>query len=172
MIRLLKYCLTSLVLCYSQMAHAGSVEVTWSDPDEYTDIKPSSMHSRKSFQEHTFAQFEKYLNWLAEKKLPKDYVLKLTVTDLDLAGHVWWYGSSMEDVRIIKAPYIPRMSFGYQLLDDKKQVVKSGEEKLKHMSMSQHTILPVNMDNFKFEFNMLHRWFERDLLAEAQSSKT
>ena len=94
------------LLMASQVQGAANVEITWENPKEYADVKPSN-ESRKHFRERVFRKLDEHFVELAEK-LPDGQTLMVTVTDLDLAGQVWpasfvGFGNSGSDVRLIKA---------------------------------------------------------------------
>lgn len=138
------------------------VQIEWKDPKSYTDVRGANQ-SNKRFRENTFKKLEEYLEKLAAK-LPEGQNLKLTVTDVDLAGHVWpghMVGMNFSsDVRMVKRVDIPRMNFSYQLLDNSGGVIKEGEEKLKDMSFQDHINKHFNDDALRYEKKMLDDWFK------------
>lgn len=149
-----------LLLLSSANLFAAKLSLKWQNPEDYIDVKASLYESDEDFQSYTFEQFETFLNRLA-KKLPDDQTLKLTVTDLDLAGEVRLRTGPLSDMRVIKTPYIPRIKFNYELIGSDKRVIQSGEEYLKNMAMHDQVILPPSLDNYKYEFSMLNRWFKK-----------
>lgn len=156
------------VIAAPAMATA-SVDVTWENPKDYADVRPSN-ESRTGFQKRTFAQLDKHIAKLAEK-LPDDYKLSMTVTDLDLAGQVWpssFVGlgnGGANDVRLIKRVHIPRMEFSYTLTDATGAVVKSADVNIKDMNFMESIARMRNSDPLRYEKNMLGEWF-RDELSE------
>lgn len=146
----------------------GRVNIEWQNPKSYTDIRPSNQ-SKKRFQEATFKKIEKFLEKLAGK-LPEGQKLKMTVTDLDLAGHVWpghMAGmNNTQDIRVIKRVDFPRMNFSYTLVDENGKMLKSGEEKLKDMSFQSHNLGRIHSDGLRYEKNMLEHWFKKTLVPK------
>lgn len=142
---------------------AAEIEVEWIDPDKYTDIRPAS-ESKKRFKERIFKSFEKHFTKLG-KKLPEDRLLKLKVTNVDLAGDVRF--SPMQELRIVKDLYIPRIKFSYELLDNDKVVIESGEADLKDggflLSSSR-----VSNRTLKYETPMIDRWFKETFTNESE----
>ena len=67
-------------------ACAGQAQVTWQQPDNYTDIREGN-DLRDSFRQGLFSDFELLFSDLA-KQLPEGCLLDVTVTNLDLAGEV------------------------------------------------------------------------------------
>lgn len=147
------------------------VEVEWLNPSDYSDIRPSNQ-SRTRFRETTFKHLEKHLEKLAIR-LPEGQRLKLTVTNLDLAGQVWpghMIGLGLSsDVRLIKRVDIPRMNFSYELLDESGVVIRAGEEKLKDMAFQERAIARYRNETLRYEKTMLKDWFVNNFeLVEPQ----
>jgi hypothetical protein len=67
------------------MAQAAKLDMTFSKPEAYTDIRPAFDGIQYS-AEDTTSNLEKYLIKLA-KKLSHNYRLTMNVTDIDLAGN-------------------------------------------------------------------------------------
>ena len=134
---------------------AAEVEVTWTDPDKYTDIHAGE-DNRASFRSRTFANFDKHFAKLA-KKLPDGLTLKVDVSNVDLAGSTFHAGISR--IRVIKDTYPPRMKFSYQLLNADKKVELSGEADLKNMSFMTGTQLRYRNQALGYEKELLDKWF-------------
>lgn len=152
-----------LCLLSSQSFAKAEVEVTWQNPEDYSDVRPTN-ESRKRFRERTFRQLDEYINELSER-LPDDHKLEMTVTNLDLAGQVWpasfvGLGHSASDVRLVKRIDIPRMNFSYKLTDVSGTVVKEGEVKLKDMSFQDNLRGRLRHKALQYEKNMIREWFD------------
>ena len=138
------------------IAYGASSEVTWTDYEKYRDIYPSNNESRKHFRERTFKNFEKHFTKLAEK-LPEGQIVKIDVTDVDLAGDT--YVGDINQLRIVKDVYFPQMDFSYQLLNADGSEVMSGKVELKDMSFLWRNNLRYNQDSLSYEKKMLDDWF-------------
>lgn len=153
----------------AEQAHI--VQITWENPEKYTDVKPSNS-TRKRFRNQTFERIQKYMDDLAVS-LPEGQQLSITVTDLDLAGRVrpgFMAGfDTGSDVRVIKRVYIPRIDFSYTVTDSAGKVIKSGEEKLKDMSFMDRSTANMRRDGLRYEKRMLKDWFQTELLTSAGS---
>ncbi|MFT4993963.1 MAG: hypothetical protein ACI965_000984 [Paraglaciecola sp.] len=150
-------------LLSSQTFAKADVEVTWQEPGNYWDVRPTS-GSRSRFRESTFKKLDEYIAQLAED-LPDGQTLLMTVDNLDLAGQVWpasfvGLGNSGAEVRLIKAMDIPRMSFTYKLLDESGQVVQESAVKLKDMSFLSRSNRFFDSETLRYEKNMIHDWFK------------
>lgn len=152
-----------LVGAFATNAWAGTAEVTWHEPENYRDIRAGD-EVQSRFQARVFSEFEKHFNLLAEK-LPAQQVLKINVTDLDLAGEVMPqpYNGGLQLLRIIKSSDFPQIEFSYERLNGAGEVIESGEERLRgrdlpgqgrtyRQASSQHELID-------YERAMLDRWF-------------
>jgi hypothetical protein len=148
--------LVTFTLGVSPNAFSAASEVTWKDYKSYRDIN-SGTEGKKHFRERTFNEFEKHFAKLAES-LPEDQLLKIEVTDVDLAGDT--NAAGINRVRIIKELYIPRMEFSYQLLDANSKVVLADEVKLKDMNFMSNSQLKYRNKALGYEKKMLDDWFE------------
>lgn len=160
--RLLKGILLLTLPLTSLFTQAATVEVVWTEPDNYRDIYPGE-ESRKRFRERTFASFDKHFNKLAEK-LPADQILKINMLDVDLAGDTHIGG--IKRIRIIKDLYFPRLKFSYQLFDAKNKELNSGEINLKDMSFMSGVRLRYRNESLGYEKNMLDEWFDETFLSQ------
>lgn len=144
-------------------AWAGTAEVIWQEPKNYRDVQAGEeLQSR--FQERVFKEFEKHFNELAAK-LPEQQILKVTVTDVDLAGHVEPrpIGGSLQMLRIVNSSDFPAMSFSYEIVDATGAVIASGEEKLRGRDLPGqgrvHNQANSPHELLDYERAMLDRWF-------------
>ncbi|MBL4942132.1 MAG: DUF3016 domain-containing protein [Colwellia sp.] len=146
--------LLTIFLCQN-VAYAATSEVTWSDYEKYRDIDPST-GSKKFFRERTFKNFEKHFAKLA-KNLPEGQVLKIGVSDVDLAGDTHLGG--INRLRIVKGVYFPRMDFSYQLVDADGNDLVAATIELKDMSFMMRNNLKYRRDSLSYEKRMLDEWF-------------
>lgn len=137
------------------VAYSATSEVTWKDHKKYRDIREGN-NNRKSFRERTFKSFEEHFSKLAEK-LPEGQVLKIEVTDVDLAGDTLVGG--IDRMRIVKDIYSPRMNFSYQLVNADGSVVVTDKIVLKDMNFMRSTRLKYRNDSLGYEKKMLDDWF-------------
>jgi hypothetical protein len=150
-----------IIIPMQNIVYGATSEVTWTDYKKYRDIHPGN-ESRKHFRERTFKTFEKHFTKLAEK-LPKGQVLKIDVTDVDLAGDT--HAGGINRMRIVKEIYSPRMNFSYQLVMADGGEVLAGESKLKDMSFMTRSNLRYRQDALGYEKKMIDDWFE-DIFKE------
>lgn len=154
---------TSLLLFSLTSFAKAEVEITWQNPEKFSDVR-SANESRKKFRERTFKHLNKHINELAED-LPDGQRLLMNVTNLDLAGEVLpssfvGIGHSISDVRIIKTLYIPSMNFSYRLLTSEGVLLQEKEVKLKDMSFMERNNRFSSNETLHYEKNMFTKWFE------------
>ena len=149
------------------VVYAATSEVTWTDHEKYRDIHSGS-EGRKHFRERTFKSFEKHFAKLAEN-LPKGQTLKINVTDVDLAGDT--LSGGINQLRIIKDIYFPRMNFSYELADANGSIITSGEIVLKDMSFMMGSNSKYRNKSLSYEKVMLDDWFAKTFKEFVEEKK-
>ncbi|GLX84156.1 hypothetical protein tloyanaT_04080 [Thalassotalea loyana] len=153
--------LATVAIAASGSALAGTSEVTWTNPDKYTDMRAAN-ETKSGFTKRTTKNLEKHITKLAGK-LPEGYTLKMDVTDVNLAGEVQLRRTQL--IRIVDRVFIPSMHFSYQVLDASGNVVKENKEvKLKDMNfMDSQSVSRYRSQSFSYEKAMLDDWFKDEL---------
>jgi hypothetical protein len=137
-------------------AHAAKINVTWSDPSKYRDIDAGT-EGRKRFQENMFSEFDKHFSKLG-KALPEDQTLDIEVTDVDLAGDV--HAGGMNQIRIVKDLYFPRIKFSFKLINADKAIILSDNVNLKDMNFMVGGSLRYRNQALGYEKQLLDDWFK------------
>ncbi|MDX2369123.1 MAG: DUF3016 domain-containing protein [Colwellia sp.] len=153
------------VISLLPVVYAATSEVTWTDHEKYRDIHPGS-EGRKHFRERTFKNFEKHFAELAVN-LPENQVLNINVTDVDLAGDT--HSAGINQLRIIKDIYYPRMNFSYELVNADGSIITSGEIVLKDMNFMMGSNLKYRNKSLGYEKKLLDDWFSdtfKELVVE------
>jgi hypothetical protein len=135
---------------------AATSEIKWTNPDDYRDIYSGEEH-RKHFRERTFKTLEKHFSSLA-KQLPQGQMLKIEITDVDLAGDVQHGGT--RQIRLVKEIYFPKMKFSYQVVDAANNELSAGQADLKDMTFMTGINLRYRNDSLGYEKKMLDNWFK------------
>ncbi len=145
------------------------VQVQFENPDNFTDLKDSYMASEKG-REGYMEMFREYLQQNAVKRLPEGQKLSIAFTDIDMAGDFEpWRGPSANDVRIVKAIYIPRLKFTYRITDAQDVVVKEGKAELSDMNFQNNLASTFNSsDPLRYEKRMLDDWMRDELGARTK----
>jgi hypothetical protein len=141
---------------------APRAEVTFSDPDKFTDAANSQRGSDfgrdgnlQDLREHVLRKANSYV--------PEGQKLEVTITDVDLAGEIEpWRSPQAHDVRIIKDIYTPRIDLSYRLIDSATgAVVKEGTSKLRDLNFTMN--LHANrQDPRVYEKALLDDWLRRE----------
>ena len=130
-------------------AHAaGSVEVQWLDPAQYSDAGRSAI-DRERVTRILAAHLQKL-----GRLLPDGQVLKLQVTDLDLAGEIEPF--RWHDLRVLRGRADwPQMSLRYTLSADGR-TLKTGDARLQDMGY----LFTTQQGDLGYEKRMLEQWFK------------
>jgi len=152
---------------------AANLTVNFLQPEKFTDAVYNSSFpnaSQRNASERNIVQqdIEAHLQKLAAQNLPADYVLKIDVLDIDLAGRVEPLAFPMQpDLRIVHDIAWPRMKLRYTLQNGE-QVVKSGEEKVSDMNFMFTHNRYWNSDRLRYEKAMLDNWFKKNLAIDGR----
>lgn len=120
---------------------ASRVEVVFEQPEKFTDAADGPRGTTFGL-ESNLAEIKDYIVSRASSVLAPDQRLKVTITDVDLAGEIEpWRSARAQDIRIVKDIYYPRIDLTFQLTDASGAVIKEGKRELRDMnfSMKLHT---------------------------------
>lgn len=154
---MLAVALVQPALAQEEVADASRVDVSLGDFSKMREVK----HLRGAQQRDTTQAIQLLADWLqsqAERSLPADQSLKVTLRDVDLAGE-YEPGrmGSMYDVRIIKDIYPPRIELDYRLSDASGAVLREGEVTLRDTGFLLGAG-PIGSDALRYEKRMLRDW--------------
>lgn len=150
-----KLCIAALVLGMPFTTLAGEAKVTWLDFNDYRDVHPAN-DVKGAYHKRVAKQFEKHMAKLAEQ-LPDGYTLNVTFDDIDLAGDS---RMNMQNIRVIKPIYFPKLTISYQVFDKKGQLQLSEQSLvLKDMNF-MNRIKRGREGALHYEKRLLNDWFE------------
>ncbi|MCF7501521.1 MULTISPECIES: DUF3016 domain-containing protein [unclassified Pseudoalteromonas] len=157
----LKKITLAMIFVLPAFTYAGEAKVKWHDFDDYRDVRPGNNSTKGSFHKSVANNLEKHFSKLAEK-LPEGYTLNVEVTDLDLAGDVRF--GSMNELRIIKPIYFPRIDLNYSVTDKSGKVLSEASDvKLKDMGFMDR--MKMGRDEaYYYDKRLITDWFEDELL--------
>ena len=137
------------------VAHAGTAEVAFEQADRYTDIGPR--RDLAQVQQTLTA----HLQALAASQLGASQTLRVTITDIDLAGEINPASMRLHDVRVMgRHPDWPRISLRYSLQDGSR-VLAEGSEVLTDMAYLSRSTLHNGSTALPYEQRMLGDWVNR-----------
>lgn len=136
---------------------ASRVEVTFVEPEKFTDAADASRGSDWG-RDSNLEVLKEHLERRASRMLLEGQRLVVKITDVDLAGEVEpWRGPRLQDVRIVKEIYPPRIDLTFQLFDASGAVIKEGSRHLSDMSFLMNST-PIRTDSRVYEKNLLDDW--------------
>ena len=153
--------LPAALLC-AGLAQAGTAVVAYDHPERFTDIGPAR---DLPMVEKTLTN---HLEALATTQLPVGQTLRLTITDIDLAGEIPPASRRWHDVRVMgRQADWPRISLRYSLHDGT-HVLAEGSETLSDMAYLDHSAYVRSQGPLPYEQRLLSDWFKRRFTAAAQ----
>lgn len=139
---------------------AGRAEVSYPGADDYTDAGYSS-HGHGE-REHTKEVLSGHFARLAAR-LPDGYLLRVTMKDIDLAGHIKWI--DMRPIRVLGTlPDWPRLTFHYELLSNG-QVLRTGDASFTDLGYLDRMPGHWASQPLPHEMALLDRWFAQDVAS-------
>ncbi len=143
-----------------QASESSAVTVEYDHPEKFTDIKYFN-GSKKKFQKRLFKAWNKFLAEEGGKILPENYKLKITFTDIDLAGTYILGG--VDNNRIVRDIDYPRLKFSYQLTNGDK-LIKQEDVTLKDMNFLRHNVSQRrSYESYYHEKRLLKDWLKKSL---------
>jgi len=137
-------------------------EVVFDHPEKFTDVKDAYMPTEKG-RDAILADIRDFLVYQGDAVIPQGYRLKITFTDIDLAGDFEpWHGPLYEDVRFVKAIYPPAFKFTYAVTDPSGKVVREGSEDIRDLSFQLRVTLD-SVDPLRYEKDILGEWVRSKL---------
>ncbi|WP_028101488.1 DUF3016 domain-containing protein [Pseudoduganella violaceinigra] len=164
--RLTRYWIAAaLLLAAAGAASAGTVTVTFQEPEKFADV-PFWEQERTQLLKELGEHFQ-HLG----QQLPANQQLRITVTDLDLAGRVEPRRHLIHDIRVLRGGADwPTMTLQYSLEQDGK-VLASGQEHLKNMMYLDGLNRYASGDALRYEKPMVDAWFRATFGSPTQLSR-
>jgi hypothetical protein len=154
-----------LVACtlYATAAKAASrIDVTFDHPENFTDVQDSALPTDKG-REAILSNIRTFVADRADRILPEGDTLRITFTDIDLAGEFEpQRGAQWDDVRIVKSIYPPAFKFTYSVMDASGRMVKQGSENIRDTTFDTRIGFDRG-DSLHFEKDMLDDWMRSNL---------
>ncbi|HTL67726.1 MAG TPA: DUF3016 domain-containing protein [Lacunisphaera sp.] len=137
-----------------------NVDVVFSHPEKFTDVKENSMDfENERGGANVFPRLQELVQNQAAPLLPAGQKLTVTFTDIDLAGDFEpWRGPQFDDIRIVKDIYIPRITLSFTVTDADGKVVKQGDRRLVDLAFQTRITRAFANDPLRYEKDMLTDW--------------
>jgi hypothetical protein len=139
------------------------IAVDWTNPADFSEAKMSyGTGLGREAPDEWLGNLAKHLRSRADRMLPSGQNLQVTFTNVQRAGiYEPWRGPRLDDVRIIKDLYPPRIDLSFTLTDAAGSVIKQGTRELRDPSFLQRGRLNET-DPLRFEKRMLDDWLRRE----------
>ncbi|MBX3750793.1 MAG: DUF3016 domain-containing protein [Opitutaceae bacterium] len=142
---------------------ASKVEVLFAKaPDKYVDVRDGFSASEKG-QAANLDSLKQYIEERGNELVADGQKLTVTLTEVDLAGDFEpWRDPAMNDVRIVKDIYPPRIDLEFKLTGADGKVIKEGKRELRDLAFMMK--LSIHRDDpFRHEKQLLNEWLTREL---------
>ena len=157
---------TSLLLagCSTPTAQNGvtaaDVTVEFRNPENFRDMRESLGGTT---DENAVAALRKYLEENAPAKLQAGQKLRVTFTDIDLAGDFPGSGGGRYDrVRVIRGIYIPRQEFSFEVTDSAGQIIKQGTRTLTDLNFQANGLRVGSDQSYFYDKLLLEDWLRKE----------
>lgn len=135
------------------------VSVTYDHPENFTETKEVKAFAPARAGNDYLEELKRYLVDRADKMLPSGEQLQVVITDVDRAGSFEpWRGPRLNDVRIIKDIYPPRINLHFRLLDASGKVIREGDRTLRDPGFMSGVGTHTSTDGLRYEKNLIDRW--------------
>ena len=165
-IKLLLFAYLGLIGCSVALAASADnidspVKVTFMEPENFTDLKTAYMDTDRG-REALVAELKRHILARAARYLTTGQRLEITITDVDLAGDFEpWQRDNLQDVRIVKDIYPPRVTLQFRLLDGDGAVLSEGTRQLLDLGYMMNLAWPMS-DPLRYDKEMLSTWLRRE----------
>lgn len=142
-----------------------TVSVAFTNPEKFTDLKTSQMDSDKD-RDYLMEQLKEYIVERATMRMADNQTLAVTIKDVDMAGDYEPHlGPRLQDVRIIKDIYPPRIDLDFKLTDAGGRVLAEGTRELRDLSFMMSITPTTQSDILRYEKRLLDDWLANEFAA-------
>ncbi|MCC8539290.1 DUF3016 domain-containing protein [Xanthomonas axonopodis pv. poinsettiicola] len=148
----------------------GKVDVRWTDPAAFSDLRFSG--NRWEAQRGDWVtQLATHFQQSAARQLPEGQHLSVTITDIRRAGQYEpWHGPRLQDVRVVKDIYPPRLSFTYTLTAADGRVIEQGERRLVDAAFLMNGPRLTDTDPLRYEKAMIDDWVRKQFRGDRSTA--
>lgn len=136
------------------------VSVSYDQPQTFSEARIQRSHfvpDRSAW----LGTLKTYIEKRAARDVPPGQRLDITITDVKLAGNYEpWRGPRLDDVRIVRDIYPPRIDLSFKLLDKDGTVLREGSRKLRNMAF-MYSGGANDQDTLRYEKALIDRWLRK-----------
>lgn len=152
-------------------ARSGAVAVHWGDPAQFTEVRLSN-NRFEALRGNWADVLAQHLADKASPHVPAGQSLTVELEDIDLAGDFEpWAGPRLQDVRMIRDIYPPRLQLAFAVKDSQGKIISQGQRRLGNTGYLHD--LPATRsasDSLLHEKRLIDRWV-RDEFAHATTGE-
>ena len=156
-----KISLFTAALLITAYVEAAEANVTWQDPQNYTDIG-SNFGSQNNFQKSLFKTLDGVFSEQAAR-LPEGSTLSVTVSNFDMAGAMRTGGKGAYQ-RVVQQSLFPQMTLSYQLTDATGAVIAEQKDvvfqDMNFTNLTNTVSQSERNEPYYFEGAMIVKWFD------------
>lgn len=147
----------------------GPVSVAWTDPAGFAEFR-FSRNRWAAAQGNWLRDLAEHMRDRAEQVLSAGQRLELTIVDVDLAGdYEPFRDPRMQDARIVRDSYPPRMTVEFRHLDAAGNVIAEGQRQLADLGFLTHGSPARSNDPLRFEKRMVDSWLRNEFSGPADA---
>ncbi len=150
--------LVALLAAAPLVATAATVQVRFTDPAKFTDVGRGLSYAGDV--EDVLAKLRAFLVDRANRVLPADDKLEVTVTDIDLAGSYEPSQRYSREVRVVRRTYPPRIDLAFRLTRGD-TLLKDGTRSLRDAAFLD-VALRYRNDALGYEKQLLDDWLRSE----------
>lgn len=145
-----------------QLPAEGPVAVSWNDPLDFSE-RPRGRDRYDAARATWVRELALHLRDQATRSLPPGQRLEVVLLDVDRAGEYEpWHGPEVDDVRIMRDMYPPRIRLGFRHLDADGRVLAEGERRLVGSAHLIGSTMAQANDALRYEKRVLDDWLRRE----------
>lgn len=144
----------------------GPVSVRWEDPSKFSELRYSG-NRYEAARGNWVEELAIYLRERAQPQLGPGQRLDVDIVDIRRAGmYEPWRGPDLQNTRIIREVYPPRMTINVRYTDADGRVIAQGERKLSDSGflMGDNAL---DTDPLRHEKRLIDRWVRTEFAPDA-----
>jgi hypothetical protein len=143
---------------------AGPVSVRWEDPSKFSELRYSG-NRYEAARGNWVEELAQHLRERAQKQLAPGQRLDVDIVDIRRAGmYEPWRGPNLQQTRIIREVYPPRMTLNVRFTDADGRVIAQGERKLSDSGFMTGDSI-VDTDPLRYEKRLIDDWVRREIAS-------
>jgi hypothetical protein len=138
------------------------ISVAWAPTAQLSEVKDNQMQRGWMRPGEWEQALGDHLRRQADRILPPDQQLQVTIDDIKLAGSFEpWHGPNSQDIRFMKEIYPPRLTLHYKLLGPDGAVLREADAKLWDGAYLQKAIAN-STDPLRYDKRLIDDWLYRE----------